>query len=220
MRPLMPTTKERVQAGGCLVIVLILAFWGFWGLKTALVERAPTRLSFADYAREPRKAKWLELTEVRPDFDNLVWFESITGTIKGVYVPLQPRNDEALAKTPAVLFAKEGDLAVLASWIRAANDKTSGSEVDRARAIQAELDAKMHSISGLVVTGLDKDKSAERALQKLYRTTTSDPKIIEWKAEPSFGFPIFILLICAFFGIGLLAQLFGKRDDKTPELRG
>jgi hypothetical protein len=215
----MPSTKERVQAGGCLIFVLILGFWGLWGLKTALVERAPTRVSFADYARQPGKAQWLELHDVRPDFDNLVWMESVTGSIKGVYVPLQPRNEKPLAKTPAVLFAKEGDLAVLASWIKASKDKTTGPEVERAREIMAQLDEKMHTISGLVVRGLDKDKSADRALQTLDGTTTPDPRIIAWKEEPSFGFHIFILVVCAFFGIGAIARLFAKRDDKIPELR-
>jgi hypothetical protein len=215
----MPSTKERVRAGGCLVIVLIITFFGFAGLKTALFERAPTRLSFANYARQPVKAKWLELSDVRPDFASLVWTESLTGSINEVYIPLQPRSDRPLAKTPAVLWAKEGDLIALASWVRATKNQASGPEVERARTIIAELDQKMQSISGLVVTGLDKSKSTDSALANLRRETTYDPKIIEWNATPSFGFHLVLLIVCAFFALGLLVQLFGKQDEKVPELR-
>jgi hypothetical protein len=166
---------------------------GGQALYTALTNREPYSVTYADYVQKHPDHKWVELKETRLDV-----LSSITsgplGTVTQAYVPLHAPGEPDDAKVAALLHTRDPKLIDLVKQLKALPDEKAVVEfVMKNR----ESVFPQQTIRGLVQSGLDSDSKKRRKIAKLDANLTDDFAVIEDGKKPDMMMGI-ILLVAGF----------------------
>lgn len=177
-----------------LILPIALLWGGGQGLYTALKNRQPTSLTFAEYAEKRPDAKWLKLQETRLEVASAIYFTSIGGDVKDVYIPLRAMNEgrKYTDKTVALLHTREAGIVELVKEL----EKVNGNSVAFTEFIAKNRDrlAPVREVNGLLEFGIEGSSKQRRKIEKLSDDLAADFVVIEENKKPELGLSLALFL--------------------------
>jgi hypothetical protein len=150
-----------------LIIPIALLWGGGQGLYTALTNRQPHSVTFAEYARTKPDKKWVELKE--------------TQLVSEVYIPMHAPGEADDAKVQALLLTKDKEVIDLVKQLRALPNEKAVIEFV---AKNHERVFPQRTVSGMVQFGIDSDSKKRRKIEKLDANLAGDFAVIEEGKKP------------------------------------
>lgn len=192
-----------------LLFPIVLLWMGGQGIYTAMTNRQPLTMPFAEYAQSRPDTKWVELTGAQLDVSEATWF-GLTGSFSEVYVPLHVPGAGSDAKVVALLLTRDSAVLDLVREMKAiSDDKAALAFILKNR----ERLAPVRDVRGLLKFGIDSEDKKRRKIAKLNDNLTADFVVIEEGKQPE------ILTSLGLLGASLVAAWlcwfcrFGKSAD-------
>lgn len=174
-----------------LFLPIALLWGGGQSLYTALTNRQPLAMTFADYVQKRPSAKWVELKDVEWDLMDSV-YSGFAGNVSKVYVPLRAAGDESKGKVQVLLLTREPEVIKLLEDLKAA---PKDSAVPRVVAEKLELMYAARTVRGLVMFGIDSNDKERRKIAKLSDNLAEDFTVIEEGKKPEAGLAIVMCVL-------------------------
>lgn len=191
--------RFRTSESGFLnlgLIRLLIPVALFWGggqtLYTAIKNREPHSITFAEYIRTKPDREWVELKEAKLDFTGAI--AKSTGTPTEAYIPLHAPGEPDDAKVSALLHTRDKAMLDLVKQIRTLPDEKATIEFlvkNRERIFPQQ------TVSGLIEFGIDDNSKKRRKIAKLDANLAENFAIINHDEKPNL-----------MLGIGLLVAAF------------
>jgi len=173
--------------GILLIIGISLLCAGWQKLHTAVANRKPTVMAYADYARTKPSASWLTLTNCQLNLVHSCYLsyagDQNVGGQNEYYIPvLDPNSDSrevsVLLKTRNPTFLKT---------IREMTNLKSDQEAETWVKQNRDRIFPRTDITGLVVSGMDLKDQERDELAKTQKNIAEDFVILDEDAQPSFA---------------------------------
>jgi hypothetical protein len=204
------STSAFINLGLLRLIIPIALFWGGGqGLYTALKNRAPHSITFAEYVHTKPDREWVELKDTRLDFLSAIT-KSI-GTPTDAYIPLHAPDEPDDAKVPALLHTKDAAMLDLVKQIKALPDEKATIEFmvkNRERIFPRQ------TVSGLVEFGVDSNSKKRRKIAKLNANLAENFAIINHNDKPDLM--LGIILVGVALPVTWLCWFRSWGSSKTP----
>lgn len=180
------------------LIRLLLPFILFWmagqGIYTALTNRHPLSMDFAEYARKRPDGKWVELKATELDVAGATWF-GLLGAVSEVYVPLRAAGVAPDAKVVALLLTREPATLDLVREMKAITDDKAAimfvlKNHDRLMPVR--------DVSGLLQFGIDSESDKRRKIARLNDNLATDFVVIEDGKHPESILMLLWLIVASF----------------------
>ena len=177
-----------------LLLPLVMLWMAGQGMYTALTNRHPLSMDFAEYARQRPDGKWVELKATELDVAGATWF-GLLGAVSEVYIPLRAAGAAPDAKVVALLLTRDPATLDLVREMKAVTD-------DQAAIMfvlkNRERLMPVREVSGLLQFGIDSEDKKRRKIAKLNDNLAADFVVIEEGKHPSILQSLW-LLVASFF---------------------
>lgn len=189
-----PTSQSGFFNLGLLRLLIPVAL--FWGggqtLYTAIKNREPHSITFAEYVRTKPDREWVELKEAKLDFTGSI--AKSTGTPTEAYIPIHAPGEPDDAKVSALLHTRDTAMLELVKQIRSLPDEKATLEF---LVKNRERIFPLQTVSGLIEFGIDDNSKKRRKIAKLDANLAENFAIINHNEKPNL-----------MLGIGLLVAAF------------
>jgi len=192
-----------------LILPLVLLWAAGQGLYTALTNRHPVSMTFAEYERQRPDAKWVELKSTQLDMTG-VMSSGFVGSVSEVYIPLRAGGSRSDAKVFALLLTRDQGTLDLVREMKMITDEKAAlafmlKNHERLRPVR--------DVSGLLQFGIDSESKKRRKIAKLNPDLAADFIVIEEGKRP--GILASMSLLGASFVAAWLCWFcrFGKRAE-------
>lgn len=185
-----------------MILGLGLLWQGGHGLYTAITNRNPTTLSYAEFRQTRPKVNWLYLTNCQLDLVHSYFIGRVGGGVneaRDFFIPLLDPDSENL-KTCVLLKTHDDEFVGMIQRL------TAISEGEAAQAwVRTNLDRifPRRNVHGLVRSPLDLESNERSKLAPLLNNVAEDYVILESDAQPS----ALAGLATGISGFGILAGL-------------
>ena len=149
------------------LIRLVLPIGMFWiagqGLYTALTNRHPVSMTFAEYAQKRPAGKWVELKATQLDVAGATWFGFLVPH-SDVYIPLRAVDAQPDAKVCALLVTHDPATVALVGEMKAIADEKSALEFVLKN---HERLMPVRDVRGVLQFGIESESDKRRKIAKL-----------------------------------------------------